>query len=96
MVAALAECGSGALQMIDSPIIRAHHCAAGGTQNQALWPFARRLLDRNSPSKPVTVATSGDYGRTRPALVMKAMPMPGVITVVPRTSAQDCAFGARY
>jgi hypothetical protein len=59
--------------MIESLIVRAHRCAAGGgIQNQALgsWPFARRLLDRNPPSKLVTVATSGDYGRTRPALVM--------------------------
>jgi transposase len=73
MLAALAEGGGrDVLQMIDSTIVRAHTVqrAEKGDSEPGSWPFARRLLDRNPPSKLVTVATSGDYGRTRPALVM--------------------------
>jgi transposase len=38
------------VQMIDSTIVRAHHCAAGGRgdSEKRSWPFARWLLDKDS------------------------------------------------
>ena len=53
MLAGLTEGGGGnALQMIDSTIVRAHHCAAGarGDSKPGSWPFSRRVLDQNPPS----------------------------------------------
>ena len=50
MLEALAEGGgSDAVQMVDSTVIRAHHCAAGarGDSKPGSWPLARWLLDQN-------------------------------------------------
>ena len=50
MLEALAEGGGNdAVQMIDSTVIRAHHCAAGarGDSKSGSWPLARWLFDQN-------------------------------------------------
>ena len=50
MLEALAEGGgSNAVHMVDSTVIRAHHCAAGprGDSKSGSWPLARWLLDQN-------------------------------------------------
>jgi transposase len=58
LLQALADGSGGAdtLQMIDSTIIRAHHCAAGakGDSESGSWPLARWLLDQ------IDVRTNGD------------------------------------
>ncbi len=50
MLEALAEGGgSNAVQMVDSTVIRAHHCAAGarGDSKSGSWPLARWVFDQN-------------------------------------------------
>ena len=44
--------GDDELQLIDSTIIRADHCAAGarGDSEPGSWPFSRRFLDQDPPS----------------------------------------------
>jgi transposase len=50
MLEALAKGGgNAAVQMVDSTVIRAHHCAAGarGDSKPGSWPLARWLHDQN-------------------------------------------------
>ncbi|WP_260597150.1 hypothetical protein [Sphingomonas endolithica] len=47
-LAAVVEREDTTADMIDSTVVRAHHCAVGvekGSRNRGAWPIARRLHD---------------------------------------------------
>lgn len=71
LLQALADGGGDAdtLQMIDSTIIRAHHCAAGarGDSRGGSWLLARRLLDQNPPARQRARAAHRPRSEARPS-----------------------------